>query len=94
MLHRDTGNLAPFALAVLLLPFAGRLRRSSRRLARLFALLVLLTAGIGTTATLSSCGTATGFSGGSQGGPKTYTITLTGTSGKLTRSSTVTLNVP
>ena len=94
LLHNDGRKLAPFALALLLLPFARRMRRTGKRLARLLSLLVLLTAGIGATTGLTSCGTASGFYGGSPGGPKTYTIILTGKSGALTHSTTVTLTVP
>ena len=94
MLHHDTRKLATFALALLLLPFASRMRKTGKQMARLLALVVLLAMGVGLTGGLTSCGAASGFSGGSPGGPKTYTIILTGMSGKLKHSTTVTLTVP
>jgi hypothetical protein len=70
------------------------MRRSGKRLARALALAALLTVGLGTTCGLTSCGNRSGFFGGAADGPKTYIITLTGTSGALSHSTTVTLNVP
>ena len=87
----DLGRgLAPFALALLLLPFAGRLRRAGRRLSRAVSLLLLLSAGLATAAGLSGCGTSSGFFGQQQ---TIYTVTVTGTSGVLSHSTTVTLTV-
>jgi hypothetical protein len=87
----DLGRrLAPFALALLLLPFAGRLRRAGRRLGRAASLLLLLGAGLAAAAGLSGCGSSSGFFGQQQ---TTYTVTVTGTSGVLSHSTTVTLTV-
>ena len=90
-LHGNGRNLAPLALAMLLLPFARRMRRTAKRLARTLTLLLLLAAGIGGA---TGCGPASGFLGGGGHQSKTYNIILTGKSGALTHSTTVILNVP
>jgi hypothetical protein len=80
------GNaLGPAALALLLFPLAY-LRRYRGRPPRLFLEMLLALASLGT---LSGCGTGGYFSQTEQ----TYTITVTGTSGSLIRSTTVTLTV-
>jgi hypothetical protein len=89
MLHSGE-KLAPLSLALLLLPFVGRLRRSSRRLMRLAAVLLLVLAGAGAAATLTGCGSTTGFFASPQ---TTYNVTITGTSGALSHATTVTLTV-
>jgi hypothetical protein len=77
---------------LLLLPFAGFKRasdvvKSSRRTTRLLALLLLLA---GMAGTLTGCG-AGGFFGTSQ---QTYYITVTATSGSVSRvAQTVTLTI-
>ena len=86
------GRLAPFSLALVLLPFAGRLRRTGKRLGRILCVLLLLTAGIAAATGISACG------GSSAGGyfaqpQQSYTVTVTGTSGALSHSTTVTLTV-
>jgi hypothetical protein len=50
----------------------------------------LLGAGLAAVAGISACGTTSGFFSQQQ---KTYTVTVTGTSGALSHSSTVTLTV-
>jgi hypothetical protein len=87
--HIDRG-LTPPTLALLLLPFAGRMRRAGRKLRRSLALAMLLLIGLGATVGLTGCGYSTGFFGQTQ---QTYTLTVTGTSGALTHSTTVTLTV-
>ena len=83
-------RLAPLALALLLLPFAGRLRRSGRILARALALLLLLAAGLAATAGLSGCGSPSLFY--AQGGGS-YEVTVTAASGALSHSAIAILNV-
>jgi len=75
----------PFALAVLLLPFAF-LRRTRARPPRLLLWLML---GLTSLGAISGCGTGGYFNQPQQ----TYTITITGTSGNVANSSTVTLTV-
>jgi hypothetical protein len=82
-------KLAPVALALVLLPFAGRLRSAAKRMSLYVALMMLL--GLSATAALSGCGAGgSGYFGQS---PQTYTVTVTGTSGQLSHSTTVTLTV-
>jgi hypothetical protein len=82
--------LAPFSLALLLLPFAGRLRKSGTRLGRMLAVVLLAGAGAATLAGLSGCGSNTGSSAQTQ---QSYTVTVTVASGALSHTSTVTLTV-
>ncbi|HEY3706167.1 MAG TPA: FG-GAP-like repeat-containing protein [Terracidiphilus sp.] len=77
------------ALGLMLLPFAGRLRRTSRRWLTMVLLIAAgLTAGLG----LSACG---GSSGSSTPPPssKTYALTVTATSGSLSQSTKLTLTI-
>ena len=80
------GGGKAFALALLLLPFAGvrRLRRSGR-----LAVLLLAIAGFAGTAGLIGCGASNSFSGQT----KSYTVTVTATAGTVQHTSTVTLNL-
>ena len=88
---RHTSGLPYLALAVLLLPFAGRMRRTGKKLGRLLPLFVLLIAGLAATAGLSGCSSLkSGYFGQLS---TTYTITVTGTSGTLVHSTSVTLIV-
>ncbi|MGD0800994.1 MAG: Ig-like domain repeat protein [Terracidiphilus sp.] len=81
-------RLAPFSLALLLLPFAGWLRKSGRRLCRMVALLLLLGAGAAAMAGVSGCGSNIGFFGMA---PKTYTVTVNGTMGELSHNANTTV---
>ncbi len=79
----------PIALGILLLPFSRRLRRVGRKLGRGVSLALLLV-GLAAAAGLTGCGFNSGYFGQSQ---QTYTVTVSGTSGALTRSTTVSLTV-
>jgi MBG domain/Bacterial Ig-like domain (group 3)/Putative Ig domain len=83
-------GIAPFAFALILLPFAGRLRRTGKRLGGMLSVLLLLVAGMAVAAGISGCGSSSGFFAQQQ---QSYTVTVTGTSGPLTHSATVTLTV-
>ena len=84
------GRLAPLSLALLLLPLAGRLRRGGKRIGRLISVLLLAIAGMAAMAGLSGCGSVSGSIAQT---PQTYTVTVTGTSGALSHSTTFTLTV-
>ncbi len=84
------GRLAPLSIALLLFPFAGRLRRNGKCRLRLASLLLYLIASWAAMAGLSGCGSLTSLLVQS---PQTYTVTVTGTSGVLSHSTTVTLTV-
>jgi len=87
--NNSSSKLPYLALAVLLLPFAGRMRRTGRKLGRLLPLLLI--AGLAATAGLSGCASlSAGYFGQA---PTTYTISVTATSGTLTHSTSVTLIV-
>jgi hypothetical protein len=90
--HNDLykGKLPYALLGLLLLPFAGRLRRTGKRLSGALSILILLVAGVTAMAGLSGCG-STGSKSSSQ--PQSYTITETITSGALSHSTTITLDV-
>jgi hypothetical protein len=78
-------------LALILLPFAGRMRRGGRALQRCGLMLLLLIAGLGATAGLMGCGAkSSGYFGQAE---QTYHVVITATSGPLSHSTTVTLTV-
>jgi hypothetical protein len=81
----------PLALAVLLLPFASRLRKVAGKLNRMLLFALLIASGIAGVASLSGCsGGSTGFFGQAQ---NTYVITITATSGNVHHSTSVNLTV-
>jgi hypothetical protein len=82
--------IPPILWGVLLLPFAFRLRRAGKRLRGFLFTLGLTAAVLGALSALSGCVSGNGFFGQK---PSTYTVTVTATSGALTRSTKVTLNV-
>jgi Bacterial Ig-like domain (group 3)/MBG domain (YGX type) len=82
-------NLAPFALAFLLLFGVGAIRKNSRVLRRMLSVAVLLAAGAAATM-LGGCGSTNGFF---TQAPQNYSITITATSSNLVHTATVTLNV-
>lgn len=84
------GKFAPFSLALLLLPFAGRLRKSGKRLGRILTVLLLLVAGMAGVAGMSGCSSSNGIFGTM---PKAYTVTVTGTMGTVSHSTTTILIV-
>jgi hypothetical protein len=84
------GRLAPLSIALLLFPFAGRLRRNGKHHLRLASVLLYSIAGWVAMAGMNGCGSLSSFTGNS---PQKYTVTVTGTSGTLTHSTTVTLTV-
>jgi hypothetical protein len=84
----DGGSLA-IALGLILLPFAARLRKARRRLSRLACLVVLALAGLSLATGLTACGGSSNPSSA----PQTYTLTVTGTTGSLSNTFTVTLTV-
>ena len=83
-------GMAPLMLGLLLLPFAGKMRRNGKRLGRLLMLLLVWGVGASAFLGLSGCVANSGFFGQPQ---QTYTISVTGTSGTLIHSTTVTLIV-
>jgi len=85
-------NLAPLALAFLLLPLAGtrRMRRQGRQFGRMICLFLLALGGVVAVTALSGCGSS---SGKTNNNPQTYTITVTATSGTITHNTTVTLTL-
>jgi hypothetical protein len=84
-------RMAPFSLALLLLPFVGRLRKTGKRLGRLLTILLLLGGSLAAMAGMSGCGGSTiGFFGLAQ---HTYPLTVTASSGTLSHTSTINLTV-
>ena len=89
--NKPASKLPLLALALLLLPFTRRMRIASRKLGRLLPLLLLLVSGLAAITSMSGCGgKASGYFGQA---PAAYAITVTGTSGALTHSTSVTLTV-
>jgi hypothetical protein len=80
--RRLASRLAPYSLALLLLPFAGWMRKAGNRFSRILSILLLLAAGAA-VAGMSGCNSG-GFFGQQQ---KSYTVTVTGTSGTLSHTS-------
>jgi hypothetical protein len=85
-------KLPPVLWGILLLPFAGRLRRAGKRMRRTISLMLLLAACVAAMTALGGCG-GKSSSSESTSQPSSYTITVTATSGAVSSSTTLTLNV-
>jgi ribosomal protein S11 len=85
-----SSKMPPVLWGILLLPFAGKMRRVGKRLGKTASLLLLLAASVAAVAGISGCGGGSGFFGHSQ---QATTVTVTATAGTLSRSTEVTLNV-
>jgi sugar lactone lactonase YvrE len=88
--YPPSGKLPPILWGMLLLPFAVRMRCVGKRLRGILFTLLLTAAGLGALSILSACASGNGFFGQQQ---SSYTVTVTATSGPLTRSTNLTLNV-
>ena len=84
--------MAPLALGLLLLPFAGKLRNAGKRLGRAASALLLLFAAMTVMTGLAGCGSTNSIAGPTQQA-QTYMVTVIGTAGTLSESTTVTLTV-
>jgi len=84
------GKAPPLLWGILLLPFIGRLRRAGKRLGRKLSVLLLIVIGVAAMAGLSGCSSTSGFFDQLT---NSYTIAVTGTSGTLSHSTSVTLTV-
>jgi sugar lactone lactonase YvrE len=90
-----TGNglgskMAPLALALLLLPFAARMRRAGKRIGQILSVLLLLFTGMAVMAGVSGC---MGNSGYFAQTPQSYAVTVTVSAGSLSQSTNLTLVV-
>jgi LysM repeat protein len=85
-------RMAPIALGLLMLPFAGRLRKAGKRLRRATSTLLLLAAAMTIMTGLGGCGSTNNLVGPTQQ-TQTYTVTVIGTAGTISESNTVTLTV-
>jgi hypothetical protein len=75
---------------ILLLPFAGKLRRAGKRMGRIVSVLLFLVAGAVAMTGLSGCVSGNGYFAQPQ---KIYNVTATVTAGTLSRSTNVSLTV-
>ena len=86
----NRNRIHPLTLALFLLPFARRLRRVRRQLNRVTALLIALACVAVSSIALTGCGALNGFLGQQQAA---YNVTVTITTGALSHSTYLTLNV-
>jgi hypothetical protein len=86
MSRPSCGGLLPVALGLLLLPIAGRLRKSARALR---GMVCLMAVALACAALVTGCGGG----GGTGTQPQNYALTVTGTSGSLSNTFNVTLTV-
>ena len=83
-------KLAPFSIALMLLPLLG-FRRGRKGWQRILSILLLLAGSLAATSSLSGCNSLhSGYFGQA---PKTFTLTVMGTAGTLTNSTSVTLTI-
>ena len=86
--HAPPGGFPHSLWGIVLLPFAGKLRRRGKRMGRTIFCLWLLAAAAITG--LNGCASGNGFFGQQ---PKTYAVTVTVTAGTLSHSTNLTLTV-
>jgi hypothetical protein len=84
------GKAPPLLWGILLLPLAGSMQRVRKRLGRKLSVLLLIVVGVAAMAGLSGCSSTSGFFDQLT---NSYTIAVTGTSGTLSHSTSVTLTV-
>jgi hypothetical protein len=82
-------RMVPFALALLLLPFARKLRRAGRRFSRHISMALLLVASMSAACGIAACGGA----GSNAVQQQTYNLTITVTAGSLSSTFNATLTV-
>jgi hypothetical protein len=87
---RSDRELPAMVFALLLLPFARRLRALRKPLWGTISLLLLAVAAMGAMAALGGCGATSGLFANQA---KTYTVTVTATSGTLSHATSLTLTV-
>lgn len=81
----------PVALGLLLLPFAGKLRRAAQSWNKLACILMLAFGGIAIAAGVSGCGGSSSSS--TKPVAQTYTLTVTATAGADVHTTALTLTV-
>jgi hypothetical protein len=89
--YPPSGKLPTIVWGVLLLPFGIGMRRAGKRLRGIILTLSFAAACLGAMSILAGCVSGNGFLG--QQKSSSYTVTVTATSGPLTRSTQLTLNV-
>jgi hypothetical protein len=87
-----TSRMAPLALGLLMLPFAGKLRNAGERLGRAASTLLPLAAATTVMTGLGGCGSTYNIVGPTQQ-TQTYTVAVIGTTATLSESTTITLMV-
>ncbi len=87
------GGALPLALGLILLPFAGRMKRVSRRLNRMGCVLVLGVVGLAFAFGITACGGGGSGTKTTSPQPRTYTLTVAANSGALSNTFNVTLVV-